>query len=273
MAESEETSMPDAKATTREKLKAKASETASVRGRTMSKAEIFKFAGLVAFFILVAISCVFLWPYVHDIFEPGGIDRVTADVRAAGFGGVAILLGIQFLQTVVAFIPGEVVQVAAGMIYGPWFGAFVLLLGCLISNAFVYVLVHKLGAPFVQAMVSQKYMDKFKAFEKSGKLNVIVFIIYLIPGLPKDVFTYLTPLSHMPLHTFLTLSTIARIPGILVSTYAAASLVSGDIITSIVIFAIAGAVAVAGIVGYDKIMKRVEAKTGKEHLHLKDYES
>ena len=54
---------------------------------------------------------------------------------------------------VVAFIPGEVTQMAAGLLYGPWIGALVILAGCVLSSAFVYVVVKRLGSPFVQKMV------------------------------------------------------------------------------------------------------------------------
>ncbi len=267
--------LTDEKPSRRERMHAEA----SVHGHKMTFADIFKFAGLIAFFVVMILLCALIWPYVHEIFEPGGLDRVINDVRQAGpvgflillaiqflqvvvafipgevvqvaagmiYGpwvgaindvrqagpvGFLILLAIQFLQVVVAFIPGEVVQVAAGMIYGPWVGALIVLVGCVVSSAFVFLLVHKLGAPFVQAMVSEKHMAKFRTFENSGKLNIIVFVLFLIPGMPKDVFTYLVPLTHMPLRTFLLLSNIARIPGILVSTYAASGLVEGDISSS-----------------------------------------
>lgn len=244
----------------------------SVHGHKMTFADIFKFVGLIAFFGIMILLCALVWPYIHEIFEPGGLDRVIHDVREAGAVGFLILLAIQFLQIVVAFIPGEVVQVAAGMIYGPWVGALIVLAGCIISSAFVFLLVHKLGAPFVQAMVSEKHMRKFRSFENSGKLNVIVFVLFLIPGMPKDVFTYLVPLTHMPLRTFLLLSNVARIPGILVSTYAASGLVQGDIVQSLIIFLVAGGIAVVCILFYDKIMKAIERSTGKSNLELRDYE-
>lgn len=245
----------------------------SVRGRKTTFADILKFAGLIAFFGIMILLCALIWPYVHEIFEPGGLDRVIDDVRQAGPVGFLVLLAIQFLQIVVAFIPGEVVQVAAGMIYGPWVGALIVLTGCVVSSAFVFMLVHKLGAPFVQAMVSDKHMRKFRAFESSGKLNIIVFVLFLIPGMPKDVFTYLVPLTHMPLRTFLLLSNFARIPGILVSTYAASGLVEGDVVQSLIIFLVAGGIAVVCILFYDKIMKAIERATGKNNLELRDYES
>lgn len=260
--------LTDEKPSRRERMHAEA----SVHGHKMTFADIFKFAGLIAFFVVMILLCALIWPYVHEIFEPGGLDRVINDVRQAGPVGFLILLAIQFLQVVVAFIPGEVVQVAAGMIYGPWIGALIVLVGCVVSSAFVFLLVHKLGAPFVQAMVSEKHMAKFRTFENSGKLNIIVFVLFLIPGMPKDVFTYLVPLTHMPLRTFLLLSNIARIPGILVSTYAASGLVEGDIVQSLIIFLVAGAIAVVCILFYDKIMKAIERATGKSNLELRDYE-
>ena len=63
-------------------------------------------------------------------------------------------------------------------------------------------------------MVPVQYLEKFRKFEKTGKLNIIVFILFLIPGLPKDVFTYLVPLTDMRMRTFLLLSNVGRIPGI-----------------------------------------------------------
>ncbi len=246
----------------REELHEKAQQETTVRGHKMEKGDIFKFVGLIAFFALMILICVLAWPYVAGIFEPGGIDRIIEDVRNAGPVGFLILLGLQFLQVVVAFISGEVVQVAAGMLYGPWLGAFIILLGCVISSAFIFALVHKLGAPFVQSMVPTKYLERFRAFEKSGKLNFVVFILFLIPGLPKDTFTYLVPLTDMNMRTFLLLSNIGRIPGIIMSTYAADGLIDGRIGESILVFGIAAVVGLLGIIFQKRIMKFME-----EHSH------
>ena len=151
----------------REAAREKAQEVTTVRGREMTRGDIFKFGGLIAFFALMVIVVILIWPYIHEAFEPGGLSRVIDDVRNAGPLGFLILLAMQFMQIVVAFIPGEVVQMAAGMMYGPWLGAAVVLLGCIISSAFVFAVVHRLGAPFVRDMVPTKYLDKFNAFEES----------------------------------------------------------------------------------------------------------
>ncbi|WP_261428592.1 TVP38/TMEM64 family protein [Xiamenia xianingshaonis] len=238
----------------RETYHEKADVEVSVRGHVMEKGNIFKLAGLFAFFAIMVLLIVLLWPIAKDLFEPGGVDRVIADVKGAGPLGVLILLAMQFLQIVVAFIPGEVVQMAAGMMYGPWWGALIIFLGCVISSMLIYEVVHRLGAPFVQSMVPTKWLDKFRNFEASGKLLPIVFVLFFIPGLPKDVFTYLIPLTDMPKKQFIMVSCVARIPGIIVSTYAADGLVEGRIWESVVIFAVVGVVAGAGLLFRDRLM-------------------
>lgn len=237
-----------------------AQPTVTILGHTMPKGDVVKFGGLIAFFAIMILVCFLVWPYVREIFEPGGVDRVIADVRNAGPVGFLILLGLQFLQVVVAFIPGEVVQLAAGMMYGPWLGAALILVGCVISSAFIFELVHRLGALFVQSMVPVKYMDKFREFEKTGKLNSIVFILFLIPGMPKDVFTYIVPLTDMPMKTFLLLTTIGRIPGVVVSTYAADGLLDGRIMESVILFVVLAVVAVAAILLKDKLIALLSSK-------------
>ena len=217
-------------------------ETVSAFGHKIKKSDLFKLVGLVCFIALVFGIVAALWPSLSLIFEPDGLDQMIESIQSQGPVGVLILLGLQLLQIIVAFIPGEVVQVAAGMLYGPLFGTLIILLGCVISSSLIYTLVHKLGAPFVYE------------FERSGKLNLIVFVLFLIPGMPKDVFTYLIPLTNMRMRAFLVLSTVGRIPGVIISTYAAAGLAEGDITTSLIIFGIAAVLMILGIIFRDKIM-------------------
>lgn len=227
----------------------------SIFGRKVSSADIFKVVGLIAFIVLIAAIVYALWPSLSRISEPNGKELVIESIRNEGALGMLMLLGLQFLQIVVVFIPGEVVQVAAGILYGPWLGAAVILLGCVISSAVIYQLVHRLGAPFVRDMVSKDHLEKFYSFERSGKLNIVVFILFLIPAMPKDVFTYLVPLTDMRMRTFLILSTVGRVPGVVVSTYAAAGLAEGQITTSLIIFGVAAAIALVCMIFRKQIMR------------------
>ena len=226
-----------------------------VFGRTMRKADLFKLWGLLAFFVIVVVIVVLLWPVLGQLLQPEGREELITRVREAGPLGVLILLGMQFLQIVVAFIPGEVVQLAAGILYGPWLGALIILVGCYFSSWFIYEVVHRLGQPFVEAMVPVKYLERFRAFEEKGRLIPLVAVLFLIPGLPKDTFTYLVPLTDMPRQQFLTITTLARIPGVLMSTFAASGLEQGSYVSSIIIFAVLAVLAVLAWVFKDRLFE------------------
>ena len=90
-----------------------------------------------------------------------------------------------------------------------------------------------------------------------------MFVLFLIPGMPKDIFTYLVPLTDMRMRTFLLLSNIGRIPGILVSTYSASGLVDGNVWQSIVMLAVLAVVAVVCLIFREQLMGVVE-KLGKK---------
>ena len=246
----------------------KSEEPVNIGKHTINYGILFKFLGLLAFLALMALICYLIWPTISMIFEEGGAEQLVENIRSAGPLGVLMLLGLQFVQIVVAFIPGEVVQVAAGMMYGPWLGTLVVIVGCVFSSAFIYWLVHKLGAPFVQAMVPDRFFERVKDFENSGKLNVIVFVLFLIPGLPKDTFTYLVPLTNMRMRDFLVISNVARIPGVFLSAYAADDLMEGNFLRSALLFLIAAALACLGIYGCKKYLDFKRAKEDPEGARI-----
>lgn len=226
-------------------------------GKKIKQSDLIKLVGLVVFIVLITAIVVAIWPTLSIVFEPGGVETLIELITSQGPLGVLILLGMQLLQIIVAFIPGEVVQIAAGMMYGPLWGSVVILVGCVLSSMVVYGLVHKLGAPFVRSMVGEKQLLKFRQFELSGKFGVTVFILFLIPGFPKDVLTYIVPLSDMNLRTFLLLSTIGRTPGVIISTYAAAGLADGNIVTSVIIFVVAALIAIIVLLLRNRIIDAI----------------
>lgn len=226
-------------------------------GKKIKQSDLIKLVGLVVFIVLITAIVVAIWPTLSIVFEPGGVETLIELITSQGPLGVLILLGMQLLQIIVAFIPGEVVQIAAGMMYGPLWGSVVILVGCVLSSMVVYELVHKLGAPFVRSMVGEKQLLKFRQFELSGKFGVTVFILFLIPGFPKDVLTYIVPLSDMNLRTFLLLSTIGRTPGVIILTYAAAGLADGNIVTSVIIFVVAALIAIIVLLLRNRIIDAI----------------
>ena len=233
----------------------------------VSTADKIKFAGLLLFLVLIVIVGLQLFPYFEYLTTAEGRLELIAMIHDAGVAGIGICLALQFVQIVVAFIPGEIVQLAIGAIYGPFAGTFITVLGALISSMFVFFVVRKLGAPFVQGMIGAKNTKILDFFNKDRRLNVIVFILFLIPGLPKDVFTYLVPLTPMRPANFFILSTLGRIPGIAASAFIGNAAVQGDYTQAIIVGIIAGGLGLLGIVFNKQILglvDRVEDRLAKK---------
>ncbi|WP_350455010.1 TVP38/TMEM64 family protein [Slackia heliotrinireducens] len=230
----------------------------------LTQADLAKLGLMAVFFLLVLVLFVLMLPWIKELTEVSGREELVSQVRSAGPVGVLMLLGLQLLQIIVAFIPGEAVQMVAGMMYGPLGGTLIILTGCLISSALLFAVVHKLGAPFVRAMIPEKWMGKLEDFENSGnKLDIMVFVLFLIPGMPKDVLTYLVPLTNMKMSRFVGLTTIARIPGVVMSTSAANGLLEGNYM---LVAAICGVIAVVAVIGFfnrDRIMAAFQKKQKK----------
>lgn len=173
--------------------------------------------------------------------------------------GRLIFLGIQVLQVFVALIPGEVVEVAAGAVFGPVEGTGLAMLGVAIGSSIIFLLTKLLGRRFVSLFVSDEQIDaKLKFLGNKRKLNTTVFTVFFIPGTPKDILTYVVGLTKMKLHTFLLISLIARIPSILSSTLAGDAINDQNWKKAIIIFAITAVVSIIGLIIYNKVLKKKE---------------
>jgi len=235
-------------------------------GRRVSSTDIIKFVGLLVFFALLIIIGIAIWPYFEFFGTAEGRQELIDMVRGAGIAGVAIYLGLQFVQVVVAFIPGWIVQPIAGYIYGPWLGAAFSLLGALISSIVVFYVVRKLGAPFVQGMIGSKDSKMLDFLDKDSKLNATVFILFLIPGLPNDIFTYLFPLTKIKPSNFFVLSMIGRTLGVVLGSMIGDALAKGDIIRLVVVGVIAATLAILGVIYNKKIValtQKIESRLRK----------
>ena len=171
--------------------------------------------------------------------QPQARDAFIEFVRGKGVLGVFIFLGIQLLQVVVAFLPGEAVEFAAGLLYGTWAGLLLCLLGILLASCTVYAFVRLFGAK----RIDEKAFTKYRFLRDEAHIRFSVFLVFFIPGTPKDLLTYLGPFLPIPAWQFLIISTLARIPSVLTSTFAASRLAEGSWQVSVAVFAVTGLVA------------------------------
>ena len=196
------------------------------------------------FFLLLCAACL---PLIRWMLRPEFGSWLQGKVERLGMWGVLALLGVQVLQIIVAIIPGEPVELAAGAMYGAWGGLALCLLGCLLGSALVFQVVRKKGrAAFERTSLGQK-LGEYRFLRDETRLEGIVFLLYLIPGTPKDILVYVCGLSPLPLGRFLLLSTLARIPSVVTSTWAGASFAGNDLGLTAAIFLCTGLLGLGGI--------------------------
>lgn len=225
-----------------------------------TKRDIIKLVGLCMFVVLLIVAAILLMPYVIQLKDEAIRDAFREYIHSKGIGGVFILLGIQVLQVVIAIIPGEVVEVLSGLLYGTWGGYLICTIGLTIGTVIIYYTVRVLGYSVITRVVDAKKLAKYKFLHNQKRLEVIVFILFFIPGTPKDMLTYFIPFTKIkPLHFFV-ISTIARIPSIISSTFAGSSIGDGKWVQTIIIFAVIGAVGLLGIVFNERIINAISSK-------------
>ncbi|HBT95761.1 MAG TPA: hypothetical protein DEB24_06650 [Coriobacteriia bacterium] len=227
--------------------------------KAVSSADKVKFIGLLVFFLLVVVISIFVAVVIVNMGTENLVAELEKAILDAGPFGILICLGIQLIQIVIAFIPGEAAQAAIGYVYGTIGGGFITLAGALFGSICVFYLVRKLGAPFVQGMIGDKDSGRFKFLHESKNLNALVFILYLIPGLPKDVFSYVVPLTDMRPSTFFVLSTIGRAPAIFATTFVVTAFREGDYLAMAIVAIIFGGLGIIGIFFNQKVIALVNA--------------
>ncbi|MCL2631803.1 MAG: VTT domain-containing protein [Coriobacteriia bacterium] len=241
-------------------------------------ADAVKFAGFIAFLALTTLIGWYLVRFFGALEDSDNvITSLTLAIRDAGAMGVLVCLGLQFLQIVIAIIPGELVQAAIGLVYGTLIGGLITLAGALVSSIFVFYLVRWLGAPFVQSMLGKEGSKRSETIQRflsdHKKLNATVFILYLIPGMPKDLFTYIVPLTPMRAEEFFVLSTIARAPAIFATTFVVAAFRNGDYIACAIVAVIFGGMGIIGILFNMKIIELVDKVVDRFHQHQEERKS
>ncbi len=173
-----------------------------------------------------------------------------------------IFIGIQILQVIFAFIPGEAVEFASGYLFGAFWGTILCLIGVAVATAIVFAFTRVLGRKFTEIMLDKKDLKKLKFLNNEKNLEWLFAILYFIIGTPKDVITYFAGITKIKFSVFMVISTFCRIPSILTSAIAGQALGEENYLLSIIIFAISAVVAHAGYFIYNKISNRKE-KSGE----------
>lgn len=213
-----------------------------------------KLFGILAIVIAIIFSAaVFFFlgkPLISLVSKP----KVFRDwVNNFGIWGRLIFVGIIILQVIVAIIPGEPFEIAAGYAFGAIEGTILCLVGAIIGSALIFLLVRKFGVMLVEVFFSKEKIDSLTFLKNSKKMTALFFIIMLIPGTPKDLLSYFAPLTKMNLSTWMLIVSITRIPSIITSSIGGSALNEQKYVFAGVAFAITLLISGIGVLIYKKI--------------------
>ena len=207
---------------------------------------ILKFALLLLIIIGLPLYIYFFEPQLIDSMS--SMENVNALFEHYHAESIIVYIGAQILQIIICVIPGQWLQFAAGYMYGFWLGFLYSIIGAAIGSVVTYYLAKLLGRDAMHLIFGEARINEFIHKLNSKKAIVIVFLIFLIPGVPKDLCNYAAGISEMKLKPFLTVSLVGRSPGMMGSLLIGRQIEAGNYTGAIVVAAVAVVLCVVGII-------------------------
>lgn len=209
--------------------------------KKINKAKIMKLIALITTIAILVIATIYMIPIIKQINTPEGQTQFKEKITNSRITGMLILFGLELAQVVLAILPGEPVELLAGICFGPIWGTIFLMVSVFIVTAMIYFFVKKYGRDFIYEFFPKEKVNKVensKLFKDPQKVETVMALLFLIPGTPKDLLVYIGGLLPIKTSRFLAISTLLRFPSIISSTIAGNKLLEGQWKTSILAYVI-----------------------------------
>lgn len=181
------------------------------------------------------------------------LESVNAYLERYKAASMLAYLGIQIMQIIICIIPGQAMQFAAGYVFSFWPGYLLSILGAAIGTVMTFYLARILGRDALHLIFDEEKIAKFVNKLNSKRAFIAVFVIFLIPGLPKDLFTYAAGVSEMKLKVFLIISLIGRTPGMMCSIMIGSMFNNGSYFGIIILSIIVTILCILGVKKHEKL--------------------
>lgn len=215
-----------------------------------------KLLALTAVAAAVAALVWLYFEYLLPLYESlGGADALREWLVSHTWTGRLVFLLITVVQIVIAFIPGEPLEMMAGFAFGAFEGTLLCVAGIALGSALVYALVKTLGMRIIRVFFDPAKIRGLPFWQNTQRLELIAFLLFLIPGTPKDMMTYAIGLTPMKLHRWLLITSTARLPSVLMSTLCADAVAEGDYRLAVIMLALSALMALAGVLLYRRSQK------------------
>lgn len=218
----------------------------------LPRAALIALAGIAVAGVACALAA--FGPELWSFFTNG--DAVRAWIGSQGPLAPLAMAALVCAQVVVAVLPGEPVEICAGYLFGTWSGTALCLAGSLVGTVLVTMLTRTLGMRVVRLFFTREQIEGVSWLRDSARFELAMFIVFLIPGTPKDILTYLAGLTTCPWWRIAAITTVGRIPSIVTSTLAAGFASEGNWMAMGATVAVTAVLAGAGAAAYAAIRRR-----------------
>ncbi len=173
--------------------------------------------------LLFVLFVAILAAVVYLLYAVGLMDLFTNRVRLLNFikeyrqFAVPIFIGLQVLQVLAAPLPGEITGFIGGVLFGPYWGVVYSTIGLTLGSWVAFMLARLLGRPLVERLVDPETLRRYD-FVMKRKGKFVAFLLFLIPGFPKDYLCYALGLGHMRQRDFLVICVVGRLLGTVLLT-------------------------------------------------------
>lgn len=214
--------------------------------------------GIFLFLLLSTLVCVFAGkPLIQFVQEP---ERFRSWVDEQGVMAPIAFMGMIILQIVVAVIPGEPLEIAAGYAFGAVEGTLLCLTGAFVGRVAVFLLVRRFGSRAVEVFFPLDRLNDLKFLQNKRRLTLWVFFLFFLPGTPKDVLCYIVGLTDLPLRSWLIIAAVAPFPSIVTSTIGGDALGMGDYSFALLVFAVTIVISGLGLLVYRSVCRTRERR-------------
>lgn len=211
-------------------------------------------SGIVLFLALSLLVCWFAGrPLIRFARQP---ERFRDWVDQQGVRGPGLFVGMVILQIIVAVIPGEPLEIAGGYAFGALEGTLLCVLGAFLGRLLVFLLVRRFGTMAAEVFFPLEKLQSLRFLQNEKRLSFWVFLLFFLPGTPKDVLTYFVGLTRLPLRVWIFISLAAPLPSIITSTVGGNALGMGNYAFAAAVFTATFGISAFGIAAYRRICRK-----------------
>ena len=210
---------------------------------------------LILFGIVIGVPIYVYFAYPELIERLKSLDEINQLLKQYKTASIFIYIGMQVFQIVVSIVPGQALQFAAGYAWHFWLGFLYSIVGIALGTVVTFYLARLLGRDALHVIFGEEKFSRFVHMLNSKRSFIFLFVIFLIPGFPKDIFTYAAGVSEFRVVPFLLLSLAGRTPAMMGTILMGSMFYNGSYTGLIVLGAAAVILFVAGILKRDKLLQ------------------